>query len=176
MNYCGKRHGAVLFRGFPLTTADHFDTFVAAFGLQNFPYEQSLSNAVRINRTGRVFTANEAPANVTIYLHHEMAQTPIYPSRLFFFCEQPAETGGATPVCRSDVLCERLAELCPEFIRDCQHKGLQYSNVMPEENDPTSGMGRSWRSTLRAAACVRRLRYCRPCENWLTAAVSFSTS
>src|SRR4051812_42885064 len=48
-------HGAVLFRGFPVATAEDFDAFVAAFGLPNFPYYESLSNAVRINRTLRVF-------------------------------------------------------------------------------------------------------------------------
>ncbi|WP_406695953.1 TauD/TfdA family dioxygenase [Singulisphaera sp. Ch08] len=144
------RHGAVLFRGFPLTTADDFDRFVAAFGFENFPYEDSLSNAVRVNRTPRVFTANEAPPTVEIFLHHEMAQTPFYPSRLFFFCEQPAEQGGATPLCRSDLLWSRLVERCPEFTRDCVEKGLNYSNVMPSSNDPNSGMGRSWQSTLRA--------------------------
>jgi alpha-ketoglutarate-dependent taurine dioxygenase len=143
-------HGAVLFRGFPVTTAADFDRFIAAFDLPNFKYEDSLSNAVRVNKTERVFTANEAPPSVTIFLHHEMAQTPIYPSRLFFFCEQPAETGGATPLCRSDVLWDRLAAECPEFARNCETKGLKYSNVMPAANDPASGMGRSWQSTLRA--------------------------
>ena len=83
-------------------------------------------------------------------LHHEMAQTPVYPSRLFFFCEQPAEQGGATPLCRSDVLFERLKEEFPEFVGDCETKGLLYTNIMPVENDPTSGMGRSWQSTFRA--------------------------
>jgi hypothetical protein len=90
-----------------------------------------------------------------------MAQTPIYPSHLFFFCEQAAESGGATPICRSDVLWERLAERCPRFARDCQAKGLRYSNVMPAANDATSGMGRSWQSTLRAQTreeAERRLR------------------
>lgn len=145
-------HGAVLFRGFPLATAEDFDAFVAAFDLPNFPYYESLSNAVRVNRTRRVFTANEAPPDVTIYLHHEMAQTPVYPSRLFFFCEQPAETGGATPICRSDVLWERIVEGCPAFARDCEAMGLRYSHVMPAENDAKSGMGRSWQSTLRATA------------------------
>lgn len=144
-------HGAVLFRGFPLATAEDFDDFVAAFGLPNFPYYESLSNAVRVNRTPRVFTANEAPPTVTIFLHHEMAQTPVFPSRLFFFCEQPAETGGATPICRSDVLWERLRQRCPAFAVDCEAKGLRYSHVMPAENDAKSGMGRSWQSTLRAA-------------------------
>ncbi len=107
--------GAVLFRGFPLRTAEDFDRFVAAFELENFPYEDSLSNAVRVIRTPRVFTANEAPASVSIFLHHEMAQTPVSPSKLFFFCEKPAETGGATPLCRSDVLWERLEARCGEF-------------------------------------------------------------
>lgn len=142
-------HGTVLFRGFPLKTAEDFDRFVAAFDLVNFPYEQSLSNAVRVNRTPRVFTANEAPPNVTIHMHHELAQTPAFPSWLFFFCEHAAATGGATPICRSDVLWEKLAEARPQFARDCENKGLRYSNVMAAENDATSGMGRSWQSTFR---------------------------
>ncbi len=145
-----SRHGAILFRGFPVQTAEDFDRFVAAFGLENFAYEDSLSNAVRVNKTPRVFTANEAPPSVMIYLHHEMAQTPIYPSMLFFFCEKPAEEGGATPLCRSDVLWERLEENRPDFARDCVEKGLRYSNVMPSSNDLESGMGRSWQSTLKA--------------------------
>jgi alpha-ketoglutarate-dependent taurine dioxygenase len=144
-------HGAILFRGFPLSDAEDFDRFITAFDLPNFPYEDSLSNAVRVVKTPRVFTANEAPPTVTIFLHHEMAQTPVYPGKLFFFCEQPAETGGATPLCRSDVLWNRLRAECPGFARDCQSKGLKYSNVMPSQNDLTSGMGRSWQSTLRAS-------------------------
>jgi len=142
--------GAVLFRGLPVETPEDFDAFVGAFGLPNFPYYESLSNAVRVNKTPRVFTANEAPPDVTIFLHHEMAQTPRPPAKLFFFCEQPAAEGGATPICRSDAVWERLAEQFPAFARDCETRGLRYSNVMPDENDPLSGMGRSWKSTLRA--------------------------
>ena len=143
------QHGAILFRGFPLVTAQDFDAFVAAFGYPNFAYQDSLSNAVRTNFTERVFSANEAPAEVTIYLHHEMAQTPIYPSKLLFFCEQAAETGGATPLCRSDVLYEQLAVRQPEFLQACEQRGLRYTTVMPSQNDPQSGMGRSWQSTFR---------------------------
>ncbi|QDS95571.1 Taurine catabolism dioxygenase TauD, TfdA family [Roseimaritima multifibrata] len=145
-----QRHGAILFRGFPLSVPEDVDAFVAAFDLENFPYEQSLSNAVRINYTPRIFSANEAPSDVTIFLHHEMAQTPVFPAQLFFFCQQPAEAGGATPLCRSDVLFEQIAERFPTFAADCEAKGLQYSTVMPSESDPTSGMGRNWQSTFRA--------------------------
>ena len=145
-----REAGTVFFRGFPLSIDQDFDRFIRAFDYPNFRYEDSLSNAVRVVLTARVFTANEAPPNVTICLHHEMAQTPVYPSRLFFFCEHPAEQGGATPLCRSDILFERLLSEFPEFVADCETKGLLYTNIMPAENDPTSGMGRSWQSTFRA--------------------------
>ena len=143
-----SQHGALLFRGFGVETDADFDRFIRAFELPNFTYAESLSNAVRRNRTERVFTANEAPPGVSIFLHHEMAQTPIFPSKLFFFCEHAEMTGGATPLCRSDVLLTRLAAAKPEFVAACEEKGVRYSNSMPFEDDATSGQGRSWRSTL----------------------------
>ena len=141
-------HGAILFRGCGVTDAQAFDDFVAGFVLPNFPYDESLSNAVRHNRTPRVFTANEAPQDVEIFLHHEMAQTPYFPSHLFFFCEQAAVSGGATPLCRSDVLLEKLTQHLPQFLARCRAHGARYSLTMPAEADATSGQGRSWRQTL----------------------------
>jgi len=141
-------YGAVLFRGFPVHDANEFDAFIRAFALESFTYEESLSNAVRVNCTELVFTANEAPPDVSIYLHHEMAQTPLFPSRLFFFCEKAPRVDGQTPICRSDVLLERLAKRDPEFVEACSRLGVCYSNVMPAQDDPESGQGRSWRSTL----------------------------
>lgn len=142
------RHGAVLFRGFPTDSVEAFDSVIRSLGVENFPYKKSLSNAVRVNRTERVFSANEAPPEVQIYLHHEMAQTPLYPAWIMFYCEVAAETGGASPLCRSDVLYEKLKVARPDFIRDCETKGLKYSNVMPGESDGKSGIGRSWKDTL----------------------------
>lgn len=144
------RHGAILFRGFPIDGAEDFDAFIRAFGLGSFTYKESLSNAVRINKTDLVFTANEAPPEVSIFLHHEMAQTPLFPSRLFFCCEIAPEKFGQTPLCRSDVLLDRLREDAPEFVSDCQRLGVRYSNTMPAADDLHSGQGRSWRSTLDA--------------------------
>lgn len=145
-----KEHGAILFRGFPVVTDQDFDAFIQFFGMKNFTYTDSLSNAVRRNRTERVFTANEAPPNIAIYLHHEMAQTPVYPSGLFFFCEKAAAAGGATPLCRSDVLLQQMDAEIPAFVAACEEKGVKYTNTMPAEEDLQSGQGRSWRSTLNA--------------------------
>jgi hypothetical protein len=165
-----SRHGAVLLRGFPVRSAEDFDELVQALALSNFPYEKSLSNAVRINRTPRVFSANEAPPEVRIFFHHEMAQTPLYPRWILFSCEVAAEQGGATPICRSDVLWERLSRQCPQFAADCERRGLRYTNVMPDRDDAQSGMGRSWRSTLGVdtrEAAERRLRELNYTWQWL---------
>ena len=143
-----EKHGTVLLRGLPVETAEGFDAIVQSLQLENFPYKKSLSNAVRFNRTERVFSANEAPSEVRIFFHHEMAQTPLFPKWIMFSCEVAPQQGGATPLCRSDLLYERLAMECPEFVRKCEQLGLKYSNVMPGTDDAQSGMGRSWTSTL----------------------------
>ena len=142
-------------------SAEDFDAIVSALNLPNFPYEKSLSNAVCVNRTPRVFSANEAPPEVQIFFHHEMAQTPLYPRWIFFSCEVAAEEGGATPICRSDLLFERLQADRPDFVQACEQRGLRYTNVMPSDNDAKSGMGRSWKSTLGVnghSAAEKRLR------------------
>ncbi|MEL6875045.1 MAG: TauD/TfdA family dioxygenase [Pseudomonadota bacterium] len=144
--------GAILFRGFDVTDPEAFDAAVRAYGAPGFTYAESLSNAVRVNVTDRVFTANEAPPETSIYLHHEMAQTPLYPSKLFFFCEIAADQGGATPLCRSDILLERLRESDGAFVERLESQGVRYTNIMPASDDAGSGQGRSWRSTLGAAS------------------------
>ena len=129
--------GAVLLRGLPLSNALDFDACVVALELENFTYSESLSNAVRINKTERVFTANEAPSEVEIFLHHEMAQTPTYPSKLLFFCEHSSDTGGSTPLCQSDRLLKQLLDRVPQLVDDLEGKGVQYTNVMPARADHT---------------------------------------
>ncbi len=140
--------GALLFRGFDVPDPVAFDAAIEAYGDPGFTYEDSLSNAVRTNVTPRVFTANEAPPTTEIFLHHEMAQTPLYPAKLFFYCEIAADTGGATPLCRSDWVLDRLAADAPDFVARVEAEGVRYANVMPGSDDAGSGQGRSWRSTL----------------------------
>ena len=140
--------GTVLFRGFPISCAEDFDLFSAAFGYGDFSYQESLSNAVRINFTPRVFSANEAPPDVEIYLHHELAQTPVAPEKIFFCCLNAAERGGATPLCRSDQLYHSFKSEYPEWAEQFARLGLKYTTHMPYMADANSGQGRSWCSTL----------------------------
>lgn len=141
-------HGFVLFRGYDIKSDSDFHRFIESFGLDNFKYADSFSNAVRHNRTERVFTANEAPPSVEIFLHHEMAQTLTFPGALFFFCEEAAQSGGATPVCRSDLTLKTLETNNPGFVAKLREVGVKYRNSMPSEANLESGQGRSWKDTL----------------------------
>ncbi|EGD82819.1 hypothetical protein PTSG_03469 [Salpingoeca rosetta] len=141
-----KHHGAILFRGFPLTTAQHFDSFVCSFqSYKDLPYSRSLSFAVRIQVTDRVCTTNEGKKGGQVF-HHEQAQTPYWPSKLFFFCERPATTGGGTAVCPSDIVCQRVKEKHPEFYRHLEEHGVKYTSYMAAQQDTSKGAGRSWKS------------------------------
>ncbi|KAL6496994.1 hypothetical protein OROGR_028923 [Orobanche gracilis] len=141
------RHGALLFRGFDsLATASDFNEVVEAFGYEEFPYVGGA--APRTNVVGRVFTANESPPDQKIPFHHEMAQVPEYPSKLFFFCEVEPASGGETPIVLSHVVYERMQEKYPDFVEKLEKHGLIYTRVLGEEDDPSSPIGRGWKSTF----------------------------
>ena len=66
-----ERHGALLFRGFALSSAEDFGAFVSGFkSLADLPYEDSLSYAVRLPVCERVCTTNEGKLGGMTF-HHE---------------------------------------------------------------------------------------------------------
>ena len=139
-------HKGILFRGFELSTADDFHDFVEALAYEDMEYTGGA--AVRTQITPRVFTANESPASENIPYHHELAQTPNPPTHVFFFCERPPTTGGATPILVSSEVYNRMNVKHPEFMEALEHLGVRYIRVMPCENDPTSAIGRGWKATF----------------------------
>lgn len=145
-------HGVIHFRNFAAnrTTPEDFGRIVTkAFGLSAFPY--TLGNAVRKNIVGNiVFTANEAPPDRWIPFHHELAQTPKYPTYLLFYCRHPADTQGETPVVYSPRVYERLAASFPNIIKAIEDKGVIYSRTMSKFDRPHSAIGRGWQATFNA--------------------------
>lgn len=149
-----KRHSVLYFRGFAAdnATAKDFAAYVTeGFGLTPFPYK--LGNAVRRQIVGDVvFTANEAPPERVIPFHHELAQTPSYPSCLLFFCDVPAGTGGATPVAFSPAVLNALRSDAPRLVDTLQKHGVVYSRTMTRHDRPESAIGRGWASTFGATS------------------------
>mmetsp|Transcript_36827 Transcript_36827/g.95372 ORF Transcript_36827/g.95372 Transcript_36827/m.95372 type:complete len:675 (-) Transcript_36827:23-2047(-) len=140
-------HGAVLFRGFDVVNPVEFADFIDAIGAKPMPYVGGA--AVRRNIVGdTVFTANESPPSEPIPFHHEMAQVPNPPSHIFFYCDVEAKEGGETPIILSNLVFEHFQKNHPDFCAKVEKLGVRYVRILPEEDDPTSAIGRSWKSTF----------------------------
>ncbi len=59
---------------------------------------------------------------------------------------EPAQ-GGETPILLSYELYNRAYQANPEFM-DKLERGVTYQRVLSEEDDPTSPIGRGWKSTF----------------------------
>nr|DAD48874.1 TPA_asm: hypothetical protein HUJ06_018811 [Nelumbo nucifera] len=138
--------GAILLRGFPVSSASDFNAVVEAFGYKELPYVGGA--APRTNVIGRVFTANESPPDQKIPFHHEMAQVPEFPSKLFFFCEEEPACGGETPIVLSHLVYEKMKQRYPEFVERLEEFGLLYTRILGAGDDPSSPIGRGWQSTF----------------------------
>ncbi|KAJ9568438.1 hypothetical protein OSB04_004404 [Centaurea solstitialis] len=142
-----NRSGAILFRGFPVSSASDFNDVVESSGYEDFRYDVG-GGGTRSKVVGRVYTANEAPPDQEILFHHEMSHATVYPSKLFFFCEVEPGSGGETCIALSDVIYEKMKQKHPKFVQEMEEKGLIYTRVFGDETDPSSPIGRSWKLTF----------------------------
>jgi len=140
-------HGAILFRDFPIESPEAFAQVVDAGEFEPMPYLGGA--APRDGVVGKkVLTSNNSPSSEPIPFHHEMAQVPNPPSYIFFYCDLPAEEGGATPIVLSQQVYNRFHAIDADFAEKLEDVGVKYVRVMPSEDDPSSAIGRSWRSTF----------------------------
>ena len=95
-----------------------------------------------------VYTTNESPPSEPIPFHHEMAQVPNPPNYVAFYCEREPSEGGETPIILSRAVAEYFERTYPEFYEKVLELGVKYVRTMPLENNNTSAIGRSWKSTF----------------------------
>jgi alpha-ketoglutarate-dependent taurine dioxygenase len=132
-------HGAVLFRGFGITSPTAF--WHVAKGLSPRPFDYVDGNSPRRKIASGVYTSTEYPPDYMISLHNELSYSPVYPSRLLFGCIIPAEHGGETPLVDSRTL---LQALSPELIERFRSKGVKYIRNLHGGR----GVGPSWQETF----------------------------
>jgi alpha-ketoglutarate-dependent taurine dioxygenase len=89
-------HGAVLLRGFEVGDVDGFDRVVRALAGDPLTYTERSSPRSTIK--GQVYTSTDYPPDEEIFLHNENSYQANWPLTLFFYCRQPAESLGATPL------------------------------------------------------------------------------
>jgi hypothetical protein len=99
--------GAILFRGFRVSTESDFRTLVNTFSSQ--PLQYMYRSTPRTTLGDGIYTATEYPAGQTIPQHNELSYQREWPLRLLFFCEYPAQGGGGqTPLARSVNITNRI--------------------------------------------------------------------
>ncbi|GLF92747.1 TauD/TfdA family dioxygenase [Streptomyces yaizuensis] len=115
-------HGAVLFRGFDVASAEEFARFGEAVSPQqlDYVYRSTPRSAV----TDGVFTTTEYPAEQEIPLHCENAYQRTWPLKLAFCCLVPATTGGETPLADLRTV---TAALDPALLERFATRGVRYT-------------------------------------------------
>ena len=102
-------------------SVEDFASFMSHLDLEAYPYVGGAAprRIIPVNVPGgedMVYTANEAPPDTLIPFHHELAQTQNPPQYIFFYCEQPSETGGETALIDSTLVYRFANDNFPEFM------------------------------------------------------------
>ncbi len=116
-----ETHGGILFRGFNLPTPVDFEKFCQAM------YPELYGQYGDLPKRGlgkKIYKSTPYPNNQMIMYHNESSHQYRWPRRQWFYCEIPAQSGGATPI----VDCREMYLKLPEDIRDkLEQKKLCYT-------------------------------------------------
>ena len=102
-----RRHGALLFRGFGIDSAQAFRDWMTAACGDLLPYDERSSPRRELG--GHVFTSTEYPPDRAIPFHNESSYRASFPGKLAFCCVSPAVAGGETPIAHTGRVLRRLA-------------------------------------------------------------------
>jgi alpha-ketoglutarate-dependent taurine dioxygenase len=113
--------GAILFRGFGLGSVQAFEEVARAVTPDLLDYRERAAPRREVGKN--LYTSTEFPADQWIPLHHEMSYSHNWPTRLWFYCDQPAREGGRTPLVDDRGI---LARIDPEIRRRFLDKKVMY--------------------------------------------------
>lgn len=114
--------GALIFRGFPIHSADDFYQFIEALqlgSLVNYIFGDSPRNKV----DNKIYTSTEMPAHFNLPLHQELSFVNQFPHHIYFYCQTPSERGGETTLGDARAIYQTLD---PKVARRFQEKKLTY--------------------------------------------------
>src|SRR5579884_1969308 len=143
-------HGGLLFRHFESNSVQLFEQFTSALSNHLLDYKER--STPRTEVTGKIYTSTEYPANQTIPLHNELSYSRSWPMKIWFFCLQPAETGGETPFADSSRVFQRIPEAIKA--RFMEKRVMYVRNYMPQ-------LDLSWQEVFQTNNRAEVERYCR---------------
>ncbi|EZH79080.1 SyrP [Ectopseudomonas composti] len=141
--------GGVLLRNFKVPTPLDFKRFAASFGMPLGTYE--FGSTPRSKVFAGVYSSTEYPAHQSIPLHNEQSYTRQWPSRIWFHCMTPSQTGGETPIADSRQVYQAIdPAIREEFIA----KGLLYVR------NYSSALDLPWQQVFNTDDRVKVEQYC----------------
>ena len=114
------KHGGILFRGFKLNSVPEFEKFAQVICPELFGEYGDLP---REGISGKVYGSTPYPADKAILFHNESSHLHKWPMKIWFFCVQPAQQGGETPIVDSRKIYQMLN---PSLREKFQQKQLMY--------------------------------------------------
>jgi alpha-ketoglutarate-dependent taurine dioxygenase len=143
-------HGALLFRGFPVTSVADFEKVTNAASDHLIEYSERSSPRSQVGN--RVYTSTDYPASQKIFPHNEHSYAITYPLHLFFGCIQPAARGGETPLIDIRKVTSRISAPTRERFRQ---RGWMWARHFG------GFMGLPWQTTFQTEDKRAVEEYCR---------------
>ncbi|HYW19649.1 MAG TPA: amino acid adenylation domain-containing protein [Nodularia sp. (in: cyanobacteria)] len=142
------KHGAILFRGFNAKSVSDFETFAQAVCPELFGEYGDLP---REGLGGKVYGSTPYPADKAILFHNESSHMHRWPMKIWFYCVQPAQERGETPI----VDCRKVYQLLDAEIREqFADKGLMYVR------NYTDGLDVSWQKFFHTTDKASVEKFC----------------
>jgi len=144
------KYGAILFRGFDGDSATRFEQFARAISPQLIDYSERAAPRKEVG--SRIYTSTEYPSDQCIPMHHEMSYSHNWPSKIWFYCQQPAQQRGGTPIASDRAVFNLIA-------RDIKERFVQ-KKVMYVRNYG-EGVDLSWQEAFQTEDRAAVEAYCR---------------
>lgn len=146
------KHGSLLFRGFGIRDVSGFHQCVAGLTEGALPYLFRASPRSQVDSRFSIYTSTDYPAAESIFPHNEHSYSPIFPRKILFFCELPAQIGGETPLGDGRSL---LRHIDPAVREQFVRRGIRYVRNFGD------GFGLPWQTVFQSEDASEVEAYCR---------------
>lgn len=145
--------GALLWRGFGPGEPDELEQFIQALCGELLEYRERSSPRHQVQ--GRIYSSTDYPAHQEIFFHNENSYQHVWPMKIFFLCQTPAQRGGETPIADTR---EVLRLLSDDTVERFARKGCMYVRNFDDQ------LGLSWQTVFQTADRAAVESHCRAAD------------